>query len=158
MRRVVVLACLLAVCCTGGQSAHPCSGHHTSIVVEAERHLLHLCKNSRSTESFNVAFGRSGLGKQKEGDNKTPVGTFALGRPRRSMSGFHKFIEVKVPRKMGVNVGIHGPKKGARWMGDFTTAVDWTQGCIAVGTVEAIDKVAVFVRDNRVKKVHIVRQ
>ena len=97
----------------------PCRGSGTSIVVEGKHNLLHLCRNHRH-QRVAAAFGQAGLGKEKVGDKKTPVGIYALGTPRRSYSGFKTFIEVKVPRKMGIAVGIHGPE-WSRFLGGLNT-------------------------------------
>ena len=137
------------------QPDDPCRGSGTSIVVEGQHNLLHLCRNHRHQKSFAVAFGQAGLGKEKVGDKKTPVGTYALGTPRRSYSGFKTFIEVKVPRKMGIAVGIHGPKRWSRFLGGLNASTDWTLGCIAVARDEEIDAIADFVRTHPRARIHI---
>ncbi len=156
----ILLGVGLSLGCAGvpdtyANTEDPCTGSGTSIVVEGEHNLLHLCRKSRHLKSFAVAFGQAGLGKEKVGDKKTPVGTYALGEPRRSYSGFKTFIEVKVPRKMGIAVGIHGPKRWSRFLGPLNTSTNWTLGCIALARDEEIDAIADFVRTHPRAKIHI---
>jgi len=99
--------------------------------------------------------GMGGLGKEKVGDHRTPLGTYALGKPRRSYSGFKTFIEVKVPRKMGIAVGIHGPSRWSRFLGSLNTSLNLTKGCIMVARDEEISTIADFVRKYPWVKIHI---
>jgi murein L,D-transpeptidase YafK len=88
------------------------------------------------------------MGKRQEGDERTPSGRYALGPPRAS-SSFHRFIPVAYPTKeqrgegrTGGAVGVHGPESRARRLGPLTTWIDWTAGCIAVGSTSEIDAIA----------------
>ncbi|MEE2755405.1 MAG: YiiX/YebB-like N1pC/P60 family cysteine hydrolase [Myxococcota bacterium] len=134
----------------------PCAGYGTSILVSGETSDLFLCKAGKSVENYTVAFGSKGLGKKKQGDRKTPVGTFKLGSPKKSRSGYKTFIPIRVPRRIGTAVGIHGPARGFRWLGPLNVSRDWTAGCIAMATDSAIDEVASFVRQNAVRAIHIL--
>jgi len=109
--------------------------------------------------SHRVALGSGGLGKQKEGDGKTPLGRYGLGAPRQSQ-GYGIFVPVGYPtpaqQKLGFTgsaVGIHGPPRGAG--GALTTTVDWTAGCIAVGTDAEIEAISTWIRARHVKTVRI---
>jgi len=133
----------------------PCVGSGTAIVVEGAHNLLHLCRHNRHQKSYAVAFGQAGLGKEKVGDRKTPIGTYSLKEPRPSYSGFKTFIEIRVPRTMGIAVGIHGPKRWSRFMGTLNTRTDWTLGCIAVARDAEIEAIADFVRTHPKAKIHI---
>src|SRR5262249_47822529 len=99
-----------------------------------------------------VALGRGGTGKRVKGDRKTPLGTYALGQPRPS-ARFGVFIPVSYPTAeqrsqgfTGGEIGIHGPLRQFDAAGKVNTFVDWTDGCIALGTIEEVMKVATFVR------------
>ena len=106
-----------------------------------------------------VALARGGVDKRREGDERTPLGTYRLDRPSRS-ADFHRFIHVRYPtaeqRRAGYTgsaIGVHGPSRAARRFRRMSTLVDWTAGCIAVGTDADIDAVARFVRTNRVRTI-----
>ena len=96
-----------------------------------------------------VGLGENGVGKTKQGDKKTPLGKYFLGRPRPSGSGFKTFIPVGYPtikqkRKgyTGSAIGIHGPQRDwADWPPGTYGKQDWTLGCIAVGSDAEIDTI-----------------
>lgn len=140
----------------GASSVDPCTGYGTAILVDGSQNDLYLCRKNRSINNYSVAFGSNGLGKQKRGDNKTPVGSYRLGTPRKSVSGFHRFIPIKIPRRMGLYVGIHGPARAARWLGVLNVVSDWTAGCIAVSSDGAIEEIARFVKRHPGMKIHIL--
>ena len=132
------------------------------MVVDADDNRLHLCSNGRSEGDYGVSLGRNGVGKTREGDARTPVGVFSLGEPRGSRE-FHLFIPVGYPtteqRKAGFTggaVGIHGPKRGWRWLGRLANVYNWTGGCIAVNREQDIEAIAAWVRLKRVTTVSIV--
>lgn len=159
-REYALVLCLISAPmlghCFAKASPDPCAGYGTSIVVSGESSDLFLCQNGRSIENYTVAFGSKGLGKRKQGDRKTPVGTFKLGRPKNSSSGYKTFIPIRVPKRIGTAVGIHGPARGYRWLGPLNVSTDWTAGCIALATDNAIDEVAAFVKKHKAKKIHIL--
>jgi hypothetical protein len=140
---------------TGNGSREVCRGYGTSLLLRGDLSKLYLCRQGRETKTYSVAFGSKGLGKETVGDRKTPVGSFRLGRPRPSASGFKTFIAIRLPRDVGIAVGIHGPKRGTRWLGPLNTLVNWTAGCIAVSSDLEIDEVAAFVGDNPRARIHI---
>ncbi len=142
----MILAVAAAVAAVG---ANPCASYGTALYVNAAERRLYLCENAVSKEVLPVALGRGGTDKRKQGDAKLPLGEYALGQPRPSRD-FHLFIPVGYPtaeqRRRGFtggDVGVHGPARVAR--GPLTTMVDWTLGCVAVGTDEEIDRVARWV-------------
>ena len=130
-------------------ASNPCVNKGTSIVVHTYMHRLFLCEKNKLVSRHNVAIGRGGIDKRKEGDLKTPIGTYSLGLPRMS-NDFYLFISVGYPtaeqRKLGYTggaIGIHGPYfRFLQLWGAFNTLVDWTQGCIAVGTDAEIDQIS----------------
>ncbi len=143
-------------------SPSPCSGKGTAIFVDATERRLWLCEAGTTVESMPVALGRGGLDKRWEGDGKVPLGTYPLGAPRRS-SAFHGFIPVGYPtpsqRRQGFSggaIGIHGPSRANS--GPYSTGMDWTLGCIAVGTDAEIDRVARWVREANVQRIIIEEQ
>lgn len=135
-------------------SEDPCSGYGTALVVDVNARALWLCAVGVTRANYPVALGRGGTGKRVKGDRKTPLGTYALGEPRSS-ERFGVFIPVSYPtaaqRKQGFTggeIGIHGPLRHLDWAGSANTYVDWTEGCIALGTIDEAMKVATFVREH----------
>src|SRR5262245_24399140 len=93
------------------------------ILVDTSKHQMRLCENGAPLKQFYVALGSGVTGKKKQGDNKTPLGTYALGVPRKSVK-FGTFIPIGYPTPVqakqgysGGDVGIHGPDRNFRWLG-----------------------------------------
>ncbi len=133
-------------------------------MVDTKTHQMHLCAAGKIDRTFAVALGVSGVGKQREGDNRTPLGHYGLGPPRAS-KGFHIFVPVGYPTReqarmgfTGGAIGIHGPPRGYGTLAQLARLVveDWTAGCIAVATDADIDAVAAWVREREVKNVRLV--
>ncbi len=157
MPHVRALALLLVVACTpataSGSSSAACATDGDLVVVDTRTHVLSLCSGRRAVARIRVALGRGGLEKAREGDGRTPIGSYELGSPRPS-ARFGTFIPIGYPtaRKRergftGRNVGIHGPDRRARWLRSASTWVDWTAGCVATGTDDQMAVVATFVRE-----------
>lgn len=138
-----------------------CAGQNTSVVIDTVSRKLYLCENNKPYQEYKVAIGKKGTGKQKKGDNKTPIGTYSLGTPRGS-SRFGTFIPVGYPTPeqrskgfSGNDVGIHGPSRLFAWLGSINTWTNWTQGCAAVGSEAEITSIAQWVKDNKINRVVI---
>jgi L,D-peptidoglycan transpeptidase YkuD (ErfK/YbiS/YcfS/YnhG family) len=136
-----------------------CQPRETGIVVRVHTHGLDLCEEGRPVASHRVALGSGGIGKRTHGDNKTPLGLYALGTPRTSQQ-FGTFVPVGYPtpaqQKLGFTgsaVGIHGPPRGVG--GVLSTSVDWTAGCIAVGSDAEIQAIAAWIRRHHIRAVRI---
>jgi murein L,D-transpeptidase YafK len=139
--------------------AGPCRAGETGVLIRVSSHALDLCQDGRSVGSHRVALGAGGTGKRVQGDSKTPLGLYPLGAPRPSLS-FGTFVPVGYPtptqQKLGFTgsaVGIHGPPRGGG--GPLSTAIDWTAGCIAVGTDAEIQSISAWIRTRRVRAVRI---
>ncbi|WP_123528852.1 murein L,D-transpeptidase family protein [Pseudomonas fluorescens] len=142
------------------ESAGPCSGRKTIVLVKLEQERLFLCKNGLTVKEYNVAIGKGGYGKTKDKDNKTPIGTYPLLKPRDSGEGFHTFIPVDypTPKQMadgytGGAIGIHGPHEKFAWAGVATTWFNWTKGCVAVKSNKDIDDIKNWVNTEKVNTV-----
>jgi len=146
-----------------GKGASTCpSTDQATLVVDAKAHVLLLCEGGHPNDRFIVRLGSRGLGKSREGDKKTPLGTYPLDPPRPSPS-FGTFIPIGYPtesqRRLGFTgsaVGIHGPHRRMRWAGSLTNLFDTTDGCIGVATDEEMARVAAWVRSRRPVTVVIV--
>jgi murein L,D-transpeptidase YafK len=163
MIATVVLAAT-ATTSTAAAADPPCRSEETAVVILTDDHELTLCEKGRAGETYGVALGSGGVGKRKEGDNKTPLGAYTLQPPRAS-EPFGTFLEIGYPtreqRKKGYtggDVGIHGPKRGVRFLGSLGTLVDWTRGCIAVATDREILQIAAWVNRLNVAVVRIERE
>jgi murein L,D-transpeptidase YafK len=142
-------------------AAQPCTGKGTSVVVLTREQKLFVCVAGQEKAGYRVSIGKAGTGKRKKDDNKTPLGTYPLGSPRSS-SRFGTFIPVGYPtaeqRSRGLSggdIGIHGPPRAFAWAGFLTTLVDWTRGCIAVGSDSAIKEIATAVTAAGIRVIHI---
>lgn len=129
-----------------------CTASDARIVVDLTKHVLVLCDERQAVGSFHVRLGRGGAGKTREGDGKTPVGTYRLGQPRTS-NRFGTFIPIEYPseeqRKRGYTggaVGVHGPPRWARWLGSLVNAFDLSEGCVGLARDSEIEQIAKWVR------------
>jgi murein L,D-transpeptidase YafK len=137
-----------------GSIAHAgvCDGESALLHVDGKRHLLTVCEGGRTVIEAKVSLGRGGMGKQREGDNKTPVGRYRLGAPRPSEK-YGQFIPVAYPTAAeraagatGGDIGVHGPRRSARWLGRANAWADWTRGCIALATDGELASIVAWVR------------
>jgi len=138
-----------------------CTTHETAVVVDVSTRTLRLCERGKTQREFPVALGIGGLGKRQQGDHRTPLGVYPLGTPRPS-SQYGTFIPVGYPTPQqiamgftGTAVGIHGPPRANANDGPRNTAVDWTWGCIAVGSDPEIQAIAAWLRGRPRTLVHI---
>jgi hypothetical protein len=143
-------------------STSACRAGETAIVVDTTAHRLYLCAAGAAERSFPVALGVNGVDKRRTGDNRTPLGIYALGTPRASGS-FHRFVPVAYPTPAqaragftGSAIGIHGPPRGLEDAARLQAlvATDWTAGCIAVATDGDIEAIVGWLDE---RGVHILR-
>jgi len=126
------------------------------ILIEKSTRRLMLISKGEVLKSYKIALGGNPIGpKERQGDNKTPEGTYVIDARNRD-SRFHLSLHISYPnerdkkraKELGVSPGgdimIHGIKNGFSWVGDAHAGVDWTKGCIAVTDqeIEEIDKLA----------------
>lgn len=121
------------------------------VVVEKSRRKLHLLKGGVAIRSFDIALGIRPIGdKEREGDFKTPEGSYLLDA-RNPDSEYFLAIHVSYPdsrdraeaRKKGVDPGgaimIHGQPNDPTRSEAYYRTQDWTNGCIAVSNSDMID-------------------
>jgi murein L,D-transpeptidase YafK len=126
------------------------------ILIEKKERQLTLISKGKVLKTYKIALGGNPNGpKERQGDNKTPEGTYVIDSRNRD-SRYHLSLHISYPsekdkkraKQLGVSPGgdimIHGIKNGYSWVGDLHTEVDWTKGCIAVTDeeIEEIDKLA----------------
>jgi len=131
-------------------------GPADKILIEKKERRLMLISKGKVLKTYKIALGGTPDGaKERQGDNKTPEGTYVIDYRNRD-SRYHLSLHISYPnekdkkraKELGVSPGgdimIHGIKNGLSWVGDFHTEVDWTKGCIAVTDeeIEEIDKLA----------------
>jgi len=131
-------------------------GPADKILIEKNERRLTLFSKGKVLKTYKIALGGNPDGpKERQGDNKTPEGTYLIDSRNRG-SLYHLSLHVSYPndkdkkraKQLGVSPGgdimIHGIKNGFSWVGDLHTEVDWTKGCIAVTDeeIEEIDKLA----------------
>ncbi len=139
-----------------------CQGRGTSLVALTDIQVVYLCKNDQPVANYDFSLGFMGLNKRREGDLKTPVGTYTLGPPKQSdrfgifMPIGYPTLEQKRRGYTGSDVGLHGPKRAARCAGFLNVAVNWTQGCLAVASDIFIKEIAKFVVNNKVRQITIL--
>jgi lipoprotein-anchoring transpeptidase ErfK/SrfK len=130
----------------------PCANAGTRVLVRTVLHRLTLCENGRNVGEWRVELGSGGVSKEVEGDKKTPIGVYKIGRPRKSKAGFGIFIPVGYPNavdraagRSGGDIGIHGPPQD-QVHSRAGEARDWTFGCIALPDLASIQTIATWVR------------
>jgi murein L,D-transpeptidase YafK len=140
-------------------SPAPCADIGTALYVDATQRVLWLCESGKAVEAIPVALGRGGVDKRVEGDAKVPLGEYTLGSPVPSKA-YHLFIPVGYPtpgqRRKGFTggaIGVHGPHRGI--LGPDSITIDWTLGCIAVGTDAEIGRVADWLKTTKARRIII---
>ena len=121
------------------------------LVLKAERQL-ELLRNGRILKSYPISLGQHPIGpKRQRGDGRTPEGLYFIDG-RSSRTGYHRMLHISYPNAAdlkyaraahldpGGAIAIHGmPNRYGRH--DPTHFyVDWTDGCISVGSI-AIEEI-----------------
>lgn len=124
------------------------------ILIEKQARRMLLLSKGKVLKSYRIALGGNPIGpKERQGDNKTPEGTYTIDSRNRD-SRYHCALRISYPnerdrkraRELGVSPGgdimIHGIKNGFAQVGDAHAESDWTKGCIAVTDeeIEELDK------------------
>lgn len=118
------------------------------VLIEKEKRRLTLISKGKAIKTYQIALGANPIGpKEMKGDNKTPEGNYII-ESRNRHSDYHLSLRISYPnekdkkraKELGVSPGgdimIHGIKNDFSWIGEFHTAIDWTEGCIAVTNKE----------------------
>jgi tetratricopeptide (TPR) repeat protein len=127
-------------------------GPADKVLIEKKERRLTLLSNGKDLKTYKIALGGNPNGpKEREGDNKTPEGTYVIDS-RNKDSCYHLSLHLSYPnerdkkraKELGVspggNIMIHGIKNGFSMVGGLHAGFDWTKGCIAV-TDEEIEEI-----------------
>jgi murein L,D-transpeptidase YafK len=155
---LTVFVFLIAVCSGSPDVAAIKDAKVDRVLLKKSERQLILMTGETVLKNYKVALGRKPVGpKKKEGDNKTPEGSYIIDK-HNPKSSFHLSLHISYPsaadrdraQRDGVHPGgdimIHGIKNGLGWIGSFHLLRDWTQGCIAV-TNEEIEEIYALVSD-----------
>ncbi len=117
------------------------------VVVEKSRRKLYLKSNGATIKTYRIALGGNPVGhKQRQGDKRTPEGTYFLSK--RGSSNFYKAMKISYPSSTdrskaaargdnpGGDIMLHGSPNNMAGAGPMLKLVDWTDGCIAVSNQE----------------------
>jgi murein L,D-transpeptidase YafK len=162
-----ILACIIPVQCATMLGfawyatrpvAVPLTQKADRIVVSKANHTLTLYARNEVIHTYKVSLGRSPGAKRREGDHRTPEGEYIIDR-HNSRSAFHLALHISYPNAddkaraqaahaaPGGDIMIHGLRNGLGALGSLQSALDWTDGCIAV-TDAQMDEIYRLVPDN----------
>lgn len=118
-----------------------------------------LCENGNAHKTYPVRLGIGGIGKTREGDQKTPLGTYVLSAPRASAK-YGLFIQIGYPTEAqrkhgftGSSIGVHGPGREFTWLGRAINLFDTTNGCVGIATDAEMQAIAQWVREHAVARI-----
>jgi murein L,D-transpeptidase YafK len=156
---VLLLAMLAAGCASKPEP--PKSRHIDRVVVKKGERRLELHWGGEVYRSYKISLGDNPKGhKMMEGDERTPEGNYILDW-RNPNSSYYKSIHISYPnaldrsvaRSLGVSPGgmimIHGLPNwlSSPSLADEYRRLDWTDGCIAVGSNAEMEEIWRLVRD-----------
>ncbi len=121
------------------------------IVVHKANRRMELFRDGQMIASYRVSLGLVPAGhKQREGDFRTPEGSYRLTR-RNAQSDFFLAIQVSYPepadialaRRNGWSPGglimVHGLPNVPKYPRERYLNTDWTDGCIALSNEDMLD-------------------
>ena len=118
------------------------------VVVNKPKRIMQLLQNGKVIRAYRVSLGGHPVGhKEREGDERTPEGLYAIDwRNRNSSAYLSLHISYPAPADVaraaaagenpGGNIMIHGLANGWGFLGSLHLFWDWTDGCIAVTNAE----------------------
>lgn len=121
------------------------------VIVHKSERRMELLREGRTIANYKVSLGLNPNGhKQREGDYRTPEGSYRLTR-RNARSDFFLSVQVSYPepadialaRKNGWSPGglimVHGLPNVPKYPRDRYLNTDWTDGCIALSNEDMLD-------------------
>jgi len=121
------------------------------IVVHKAKRLMELYRDGGMVASFRISLGLVPSGqKQREGDYRTPEGSYRLTR-RNAQSDFFLAVQVSYPESAdiviarrngwapGGSIMVHGLPNLMKYSRERYLSSDWTDGCIALSNEDMLD-------------------
>ena len=121
------------------------------VIVHKSERRMELLRDGRTVANYRVSLGLNPSGhKQREGDYRTPEGSYRLTR-RNSHSDFFLSVQVSYPehadlalaRRNGWSPGglimVHGLPNVQKYSRDRYLNTDWTDGCITLSNEDMLD-------------------
>ena len=121
------------------------------VVVHKGTRRMELLRDGGVVATYKISLGLVPTGqKQREGDFRTPEGSYRLTR-RNAQSDFFLAVQVSYPeatdialaRKNGWAPGgaimVHGLPNFLKYSRDRYLSTDWTDGCIALSNEDMLD-------------------
>ena len=118
------------------------------VKVDKSENKMYLMNGENVLKEYRVAFGDNPKGhKQKEGDERTPEGTYILDYKKED-SAFYRAMHISYPNEKdkeeakargespGGFIMVHGQKNGLGWFAPILQNFNWTNGCIALTNAE----------------------
>ncbi len=121
------------------------------VVVHKGKRLMELYRDGSLVASYKVSLGLVPNGqKQREGDYRTPEGSYRLTR-RNAQSDFFLAVQVSYPESADIAIArrngwapggaimVHGLPNILKYSRDRYLSNDWTDGCIALSNEDMLD-------------------
>lgn len=121
------------------------------VVVHKATRKMELYRGASIVASYKVSLGLVPTGqKQREGDFRTPEGSYRLTR-RNAQSDFFLAVQVSYPEAAdlamarrngwapGGSIMVHGLPNFMKYPRDRYLSTDWTDGCIALSNEDMLD-------------------
>ena len=127
----------------------PTAQQASQIVVSKADKTMYLFQGETLLKSYRISMGRHWQDghKQKEGDERTPEGTYRIDW-RNPKSSAYLSLHISYPNQQdsesakaggyspGGNIMIHGLPNGWGALGKLHQIMDWTDGCLGVTNEE----------------------
>ena len=165
MRNVFFLFFLIIIIfsCNQSEDFHKrniCKKYDSSYIhYVSKKRQLFICHENSYIDYFYVSHASNGMGKEKRGDRKTPLGFYSLSRPRLSSSVWRTFVHIGYPTHdqknknySGGSVGIHGPFKYFPFANNL---VNYGAGCIVTSNNKDIDLIANHITNLSIDYIYI---
>lgn len=143
--------------------ADVCMSRTQELVYLPATKALVACDGGRPEFAIKAVIGSGGVGKTREGNRKSPFGTYWVGYPRHSPR-YGVFIPIGYPNlenidkgRTGSDIGIHGPRRGLHCFPQLTLARNWTAGCIALSRDSQIIRTSEWILDHWPVKISITK-
>jgi murein L,D-transpeptidase YafK len=121
------------------------------VIVHKSERRMELLREGRTIANYKISLGLNPSGdKQREGDYRTPEGSYRLTR-RNARSDFFLSVQVSYPEPADIALArrngwlpgglimVHGLPNEPKYPRDRYLNTDWTDGCIALSNEDMLD-------------------